>query len=150
MRRPKSAHKNANSSRRQTNYNTDLDIRKTLSIRDLHFIKFDKESILKEYIAPKNREIDFFDRICNLFGIISIAQSNEKIKEKFKVYYENSRAHKKRLTVKVSPFDFTIYQIVIHRRIIDTSTFCRGFQENASLWCNVPFAKKVLCRCLFL
>ena len=109
MRRPKSAHKNANSSRRQTNYNTDLDIRKTLSIRDLHFIKFDKESILKEYIAPKNRKIDFFDRICNLFGIISIAQSNEKIKEKFKVYYENSRPHKKRLTVKVSPFDFTIY-----------------------------------------
>ena len=45
--------------------------------------------------------------------------------------------------MKVSPFDFTIYQIVIHRRIIDTSTFCWGSQENASSLCNVPFAKKV-------
>ncbi len=52
MRRPKSAHKNANPSRRQTNY-IQIGYIATLSIRNLHFVKFNKNSVAqKEHKYP--------------------------------------------------------------------------------------------------
>ena len=52
----KPAHKNTNSSRRQTNY---IQIRyiNTIAVRNLYFIKFNNDSILKkEYNYPNNKE----------------------------------------------------------------------------------------------
>ena len=78
VRQPKSAHKNANSSRRQTNY-IQIGYITTLSIRNLRFIKFNKESICKKgYNYPITKKT-YPNTVFSLFGNYITAQDCLKI-----------------------------------------------------------------------
>ena len=83
VRQPKSAHKNANSSRRQTNY-IQIGYITTLSIRNLHFIKFNKESIAKKGYRYPQKENTPIDCIFSLFAIVNYITISDKMQEHLK------------------------------------------------------------------